>query len=62
MGEDGDVCIVSFTFGQTYRKRECERRLLTMGLSKREAQALAKKIKNHSKEYGIPLKKKKKNK
>lgn len=34
----------------------------TMSLTKKEAQALAKKIIDHSKDYGIPLKKKKKNK
>jgi hypothetical protein len=33
-----------------------------MGLTKKEAQMLAKKITDHSKDYGIPLKKKKKNK
>ena len=34
----------------------------TMSLTRKEAQALAKKIIDHSKDYGIPLKKKKKNK
>lgn len=58
MRDREEVCLKRFIVDQTFSKRDLGRKS-RMELTKKEAEELAKKIRENSKKHGIPLKPKK---